>query len=70
MSKIHDTTKNTRKVPEKLTGLGLANCILEFAPYAVQQGGWAGPGLETYPDIGQAAFGTVERVVISVSLWK
>lgn len=25
------------------------------------------PGLETYPDIGQAAFGTVGRVVISVS---
>lgn len=26
------------------------------------------PGLETYPDIGQAAFGTVGRVAISVSL--
>lgn len=25
------------------------------------------PGLETYPDIGQAAFGTVGRVAISVS---
>lgn len=26
------------------------------------------PGLETYPDIGQSAFGTVGRVAISVSL--
>ena len=26
------------------------------------------PGLETYPDIGQAAFGTTGRVIISVSL--
>lgn len=26
------------------------------------------PGLETYPDIGQAAFGTVGRFAISVSL--
>lgn len=26
------------------------------------------PGLETYPDIGQAAFGTVGRIAISVSL--
>lgn len=26
------------------------------------------PGLETYPDIGQAAFGTVGRVAISVSV--
>ena len=26
------------------------------------------PGLETYPDIGQAAFGTTGRIVISVSL--
>lgn len=26
------------------------------------------PGLETYPDIGQAAFGTTGRFVISVSL--
>lgn len=25
------------------------------------------PGLETYPDIGQAAFGTVGRIAISVS---
>jgi len=25
------------------------------------------PGLETYPDIGQAAFGTTGRVIISVS---
>ena len=28
------------------------------------------PGLETYPDIGQAAFGTVGRAVISVGPWK
>lgn len=26
------------------------------------------PGLETYPDIGQAAFGTTGRVIISVCL--
>ena len=26
------------------------------------------PGLETYPDIGQAAFGTAGRVALSVSL--
>lgn len=26
------------------------------------------PGLETYPDIGQAAFGTIGRVAISVSV--
>ena len=26
------------------------------------------PGLETYPDIGQAAFGTSGRIVLSVSL--
>lgn len=26
-------------------------------------------GLETYPDIGQAAFGTTGRIVISVSLF-
>ena len=26
------------------------------------------PGLETYPDIGQAAFGTVGRFTISVSI--
>ena len=27
------------------------------------------PGLETYPDIGQAAFGTGGRIVISVSIF-